>query len=172
MKFIGSGPKLKIGQIEDLPFEIADEHAAFLLWKNGGRPTNPWFTRKGKTLKIRHFYGLDSEYDLRDAMLEHRFILPRFSVPIARVESNDHDVCLLLSFPFDGRQGFAVPTKGREKKVWFHWVFEDDLPEDDKLDDLVLVSHSIEALVHALKPEPPKKCKMFEGCEDAEGDWD
>lgn len=172
MKFTRSGPKLTLGHIEDLPFELADEHAAFLLWKNGSTPATPWFTRKGETLKIRYFYGLGSDHDLCEAMLKHRYILPRFSVPIARVESNDHDVCLLLSFPFDGRQAFTKPTKGREKKVWFHWIFEDHLPEDNKLDDLVLASHSIQALVTALKPDAPKNCRMFEGCDDSSGDWD
>lgn len=167
-----SGPKLKIDDLERLPFDISDEHAAFLLWKNGGEPENTWYTRKGQSLQIRWFYGIGSEHDLRDAILEHRDILPRFSVPVARVESYDHDVSLLLTFPFDGRKGFREPTKGREKKIWFHWIFEDNLPEDSKLDDVVLAAHSLTALTNALKPEPPNKYKRFDGCDDSGDDED
>jgi hypothetical protein len=93
-------------------------------------------------------------------------------VPVARVESNDHDVALLITFPFDARKLFQEPTKGREKKVWFFWNFEREIPEDDKMDDVKFASHSLSALVHALKPESPKKFKRFDGCDYSEDDFD
>ena len=172
IKMTSTGPKLKLNDFSSLPFDIADEHAAFLLRNNGGVPDNAWYTRKGETLQIIHFYGIGSEHDLCDAMLEFRDIMPRFSVPVARLESYDHDVALLITFPFDARKHFREPTKGREKKIWFFWNFEREIPEDDKMDDLKLASHSLSALVKALRPEPPKKLKRFDECDFSEDDFD
>lgn len=36
LKLLKSGPKLKLDTILDLPFEISEEHAAMLMWQNGG----------------------------------------------------------------------------------------------------------------------------------------
>lgn len=127
---------------------------------------------KGGSLKVEHFYGIGSEHDLCAAILEFRDIMPRFSVPIARVESNDHDVALLLTFPFDARKHFREPTKGRENKIWFFWNFEREIPEDDEMDQVKLASHSLSALVNALKPGSPKKFKRFDGCDYSGDDFD
>ena len=103
LKFNGGGPKLKFKDIEELPFDIAEEHAAMLLWQNGGSPERHWFCSKGHAIEIRCFFGIGSDNDLQSALLQYRHELPRFSVPVAIAENNMGDTSLLLTFPIDFR---------------------------------------------------------------------
>lgn len=98
-------------------------------------------------------------------MWNYRLALPRFAVPIASVENYMGDTSLLLTFPADYRVGIGKSkgTPSREKKVWFYTWFHEQIPKDSELDDIVFVSHSIRALLKALKLAPPKRYKSFDG---------
>lgn len=48
LKMTSTGPKLNLYDLCCLPFDIAEEHAAFLLRYNGAEPENTWYMRKGE----------------------------------------------------------------------------------------------------------------------------
>jgi hypothetical protein len=166
MKFSGGGPKINFKDIEELPFDISDEHAAMLLWQNGGSPIHQWCCSKGYALQIRCFFGIRADNDLQSALLKYRNELPRFAIPIAIAENGLGDTSLLLTFPVD----FRDPGRGREKKVWFYTWFHEEVPRDNELDDTILVAKSILALIKGLKETPPKSYKSYEGSDEDDDD--
>lgn len=168
LKFHGGGPKLKFSAIEDLPYEISEEHAALLLWQNGGAPESPWFSSKGYACKIKRFFGIGGDDDLTQYLLAHYNDLPRYSIPIATIENYMGDTSLLLTYPCD----YCNPGKGREKKVWFYTWFHEEPPKDSELESPDLVATSISQLIKKLKPTAPKKFKSFDGNDAEDEDFD
>ncbi|MEM1228722.1 MAG: hypothetical protein AAGJ40_23805 [Planctomycetota bacterium] len=166
MRFSESGPKLKIQDISSLPFYVSDQHAAFLLWRNGGVPEMKWYAAKQFAFEIDFFYGIGSDYDLQEYLLVFRNDLPRFAVPIAVVSNYLGDPSLLLTFPHDYRN----LGHGRDTKVWFYTWGHEEVASEDQLRSLELVAPSIKGLISRLKEKPPRKYRLLGTGESVDGD--
>jgi len=150
-KFEGAGRKLKPDDVQSLPYNVNEQHAALLLWCNGGTPLNKWYHPKDEAYEIEYFFGIDSDHDLSLAILRYRDNLPRYSIPLASVNDDLGDTGLLLTFPFD------PAGMGRENKVWYYtWYDEEDAEDPNDPEMLAEVSGTIKKLVDKLRADPPQ----------------
>lgn len=149
-KFSDRGPKLSLAQVCGLDFEVLPEHAAMLLWQNGGEPDNRWLVVKDQVHEIDRFLGVGTEFDIKHYMFSFRHQLPRYSVPLALVSNWLGDLSFLLTFPID------YADLGREKKIWYYTWYHEQMPQTpDDIDNLTPVADTIAKLIGKLKPEPP-----------------
>ena len=155
LKFNGSAPKLTKSKIEALPVFVPDDVADFLLRYNGGCPERnafpypfqyPFYLGPEKISTVEFFYGIRGRTNrwpaddlVNDGILSNRNELPRWSIPIARVDEES----FLLVFengPFAGG-------------VWyFIWIHDhpDDNPEIDPRGALAKVSDSVPEFLNSL----------------------
>jgi hypothetical protein len=121
--FLNCGPKLTPQELDALPVQLPDYYRDFLLVHNGGTPVNNAFRYPFKGREnistIDFFYSVRPQsnrypYDnlIYDGFLHHRNDLPRWSIPIARV---DEDPFVLIFEDGPYRDG-----------VWyFIWIHDD-----------------------------------------------
>ncbi len=100
-KFGDAGERVKLADVFDLPYNIIDQHAAMLLWCNGGAPRNRWGHTKSFAFEINRFLSIGVSSDLSQTILWARNYIPRFSVPLAYVENVMGDIAFFLTFPRD-----------------------------------------------------------------------
>lgn len=120
LSFTEQGTRLKIGTVCDLLYEISPQHAAMLLWKNGGVPGSSWYENKDVCIEVHRFLGIQTGefWELTDTILRYRDFLPRFSIPVALVEEPLGDTAFLLNFP------------GRDERLWLYTWNHETIPED------------------------------------------
>jgi hypothetical protein len=151
LAFSEQGPRLTIKDLDAYPIVLTAEHCDFLLRTNGGVPAQPYYRREDdeSTEQIEcvdYFYGAKKTgskgpvRDIADAILEYRDHLPRWSIPLGRVD----DDSFLLTF-WNGEH---------EGKVWlFLWLHDDDHDEADPNDGdgLYLLANSIAEFLSLLR---------------------
>ncbi|MCC9644335.1 SMI1/KNR4 family protein [Rhodopirellula sp. JC740] len=150
--FRGRGPKLTREKLASLPVWLTDEYQDFLLIHNGGTPVDNAFRYPFSGMEnistIDFFYAVRSRSDrypydnlIDHGLLGHRNDLPRWSIPIARVDE-DSFILIFEDGPYqDG--------------VWyFIWMHDD--PDSDPYvetkDAIAKVSDSIPEFLSTLRP--------------------
>ena len=149
-KFANAGRKLKIGEITSLPYQITPQHAAMLLWCNGGVPAKNIYSSKKHYFEVREFLGFGTNWDLTDTILRFRDCLPRYSVPVALLDDGGlGDLAFLLTFPGCRDE--------RENKVWyFTWFHEGDPEDPNDPRMLIEVAPTLKQFVDGLRESPLK----------------
>lgn len=151
LKFSDKGPSVTAKDLDSYPVELTEEHRQLLMWANGGVPEKQHFRKfdeeVGESISCLDFlYGVYKPRakrrhpDVADAILQYRDHLPRWSIPLGRID----DDCFLLTFWAGERQG----------KVWEFLWFHDDFHENrdpNASSALVFLADSISEFLSALR---------------------
>ncbi len=155
IEFRKIGPKTSPDTLRRYPVCLPDDVQNFLLATNGGEPVHQFFQFfaneiREQILCLDYFFGATRpkaddfsarRYDIANACLEYRDHLPRWSIPIGRIDED----CFLLGFyggKYDGKICYFI---------WLHDDFhEDNDPNDD--DRLYVLNNSLSAFLARLRP--------------------
>lgn len=155
IEFRKIGPKTSPETLRRYPVRLPDDVQSFLLTTNGGEPVNQFFQFFAdetceQILCLDYFYGATrpkaddytaKRYDIAEACLEYRDHLPRWSIPLGRIDEDS----FLLTFnggKHDGKICYFI---------WLHDDFhEDNDPNDD--DGLYVLSNSFSDFLGRLQP--------------------
>lgn len=150
--FRGCGPKLTREKLGALPVSLPDEYREFLLAHNGGVPVDNAFRYPFKGMEsisvVDYFYSVRRQSDrypydnlIYHGLLECRNDLPRWSIPIARV---DEDSFILIFEDGPYRDG-----------VWYFIHIHDDIDDNPYVETkgaIEKVADSIPEFVAMLRP--------------------
>jgi hypothetical protein len=155
VEFRKTGPKTSIEALQRYPIRLPDDVQSFLLATNGGAPVNQFFQffaddDREQILCLDYFYGATRpkaddfaarRYDIANACLEYRDHLPRWSIPLGRVD----DDSFLLTF-YGGKHDGEI--------CYFIWIHDDHHEDNDPNDDdgLYVLNNSLTDFIGSLSP--------------------
>lgn len=153
IEFRKSGPKTSANALRGYPIYFPEDIQRFLIKNNGGEPLNKFFQffaedDREQILCLDYFHGATfpkpddysaRRYDIVNAILQYRDYLPRWSIPIGRINED----CFLLKFyggPYDGKICYFI---------WIHDDFHGDNDPNDG-DGLYVLNDSLSEFLERL----------------------